>query len=121
MTNRARSRSCQARSRTSAPAVAGGLTIRERRQLDAAAAPPLAPVAVAAIQMSGCRVIATKHRTRGLVHRDGTTHTSPPQTEEQARSLIVLLAGSTAAAGGARPCRQPVAGGQRLIEVERRL
>jgi len=71
------------------------------------------------IQMSGYRVIVTEHRTRALVDSDGTTYISPPQTEEQARSLIALLAGVTAAAGGAGPWRQPVAGGQRVIELER--
>ena len=68
--------------------------------------------------MSGYRVIITEHRTRGLVESDGTTYTSPPQTEEQARSLIALLAGATAAVGGRGPWRQPVAGGQRIIELD---
>jgi hypothetical protein len=74
---------------------------------------------VVAIQMSGYRVIVTEHRTRGLVDSDGTTYTSPPQTEQQARSLIALLAGATSGLGGLGPWRQPVASGQRLIELER--
>ena len=68
--------------------------------------------------MSGYRVIVTEHRTRGLVESDGTTYTSPPQTEEQARSLIALLAGGTTGLRGGGPWRQPVAGGQRIIELE---
>ena len=69
--------------------------------------------------MSGYRVIVTEHRTRGLVDSDGTTYISPPQPEEQGRSLIALLAGAAAAVGGGRPWRQPVPGGQRIIELER--
>ena len=65
--------------------------------------------------MSGHRVIVTEHRSRGLVDSDGTTYVSPPQTEEQARSLIAVLASAAAAAGGVGPWRQPVAGGQRII------
>ena len=69
--------------------------------------------------MSGYR--GDRHRAphRGLVDSGGTTYVSPPQTEEQARSLIALLAGATAAVGGGGPWRQPVAGGQRIIELER--
>jgi hypothetical protein len=74
---------------------------------------------VAAIQMSGYRVIVTEHRTRGLVDSDGTTYISPPQTKQQARSLIALLAGGTTGLHGGGPRRQPVAGGQRVIELER--
>jgi hypothetical protein len=86
----------------------------------ASAPPPLAATgAVAAIQMSGYRVIVVEHRTRGLVDSDGTIYVSPPQTEQQARSLIALLAVATAGAGGGGPWRQPVAGGQRMIELER--
>lgn len=69
--------------------------------------------------MSGYRVIVTEHRTRGLVDSDGTTYVSPPQTEEQARSLIALLAGGTRGLRGGGPWRQPVAGGRRVIELER--
>ncbi len=69
--------------------------------------------------MSSYRVIVTEHRTRGLVDSDGTRYVSPAQTEQQARSLIALLAGSTAGLDGAGPWRQPVAGGQRIIELER--
>ena len=69
--------------------------------------------------MSGYRVIVTEHRTRGLVDSDGTTYISPPQSEQEARSLIALLAGATAALAGGGPWRQPVAGGQRIIELER--
>ena len=73
---------------------------------------------MAAIQMSGDRVIVIEHRARGLVDSDGTTYVSPPQTEEQARSLIALLAGGTTGLRGGGPWRQPVAGGQRIIELD---
>ena len=69
--------------------------------------------------MSGYRVIVTEHRTRGLVDSDGTSYVSPAQTEQQASSLIALLAGVTAAAAGGGPWRQPVAGGQRIIVLGR--
>jgi len=71
---------------------------------------------VEAIQMIGWRVIVTERRTRGLVDSDGITYVSPPQTDEQARSLIALLAG--AGVNGSGPWRQPVAGGQRIIELQ---
>ena len=58
--------------------------------------------AVAAIQMSRYRVIVTERCTRGLVDSDGTSYVSPPQTEEQARSLIALLARATAGLGRSR-------------------
>jgi hypothetical protein len=69
--------------------------------------------------MTGYRVIVVEHRTRGLVDSDGTNYSSPALTEQQARSLIGLLVGATAAAGGGGPWRQPIAGGQRIIELER--
>ncbi|MGA2014598.1 MAG: hypothetical protein ABSH51_29275 [Solirubrobacteraceae bacterium] len=74
---------------------------------------------MAAIQMSGYRVIVTEHRTRGLVDSDGATYISPPQPEQQTRSLIALVAGGTAGVDGGGPWRQPVAGGQRVIKLER--
>jgi hypothetical protein len=85
----------------------------------AAPPPPAATGALAAIQMSDYRVTVTEHRTRGLVDSDGASYVSPPQTEEQARSLIALLAGATTGLDGGGPWRQPVAGGQRIIELER--
>jgi len=69
--------------------------------------------------MSGYQVIVTEHRSRGLVDSDGASYVSPSQTEGQARSLIAFLAGATSAAGGAGSWRQPVAGGQRVIDMER--
>ena len=80
---------------------------------------PAAAVAVEPIQMSAYLVIVTEHRTRGLVDRDGTTYISPPQSEQQARCLVALLAGVTAHLDGGGPWRHPVAGGQRVIELER--
>jgi hypothetical protein len=69
--------------------------------------------------MGGYLVIVTEHRTRGLVDSDGTTYVSPPQSEQQARCLIALLASATTGVDGGGPWRQPVAGGQRIIELER--
>jgi hypothetical protein len=74
---------------------------------------------MAAIQVSGYRVIVTGHGTRGFVDSDGTTYVSPSQSKQQARSLIALLAGATAAASAGGPSRQPVAGDLRIIELER--
>jgi hypothetical protein len=70
---------------------------------------------VEAIQMSGYTVIVTERRARGLVGTDGITYISPPQTEQQARALIVLIA--DAAIEGPGPWRHAVAGGQRTIEL----
>ena len=69
--------------------------------------------------MSDYRVIVVEHRTRGLVDSEGTSYISPDQSEEQARSLIALLSCSTAGLRGGVPWRQPVAGGQRIIELQR--
>jgi len=69
--------------------------------------------------MSRNRVIVTEHHTRGLVDSDGITYISSPQTEEQARSLMALLAGGTTRLRVSGPWRQPVAGGQRVIKLER--
>jgi hypothetical protein len=67
------------------------------------------------IEMSGYRVIVTERRCDLLVGTDGTTYTSPPQSEQQARALISLLA--DAAIDGPGPWRHAVAGGQRTIEL----
>lgn len=64
-------------------------------------------------------MIVTEHRKRGMVDSDGTTYISPPQSEQQARSVIALLADVTAAPSGGGPWRQPVASGQRIIELAR--
>jgi len=100
--------------------IPAGLTIRESRELDAQQRRRRRPrAAVVAIQMTGYRVIVTEHRTPGRVDGDGTTYISPPQTEEQARSLIALLAGATTGLRRGGPWRQPASGGQRIIELER--
>ncbi len=100
--------------------ILAGLAIREWRETRRAVAPtaPAAAGAMEAIQMIGWRVIVIERRTRGLVDSDGISYVSPPQTEEQARSLIALLAGTGVKGSG--PWRQPVAGGQRLIELQAR-
>jgi hypothetical protein len=70
---------------------------------------------VEAIEMSDYQVIVTEDRYSVLVGTDVITYISPPQTEQQARALITLLA--DAAVDGAGPWRHPVAGGQRTIEL----
>lgn len=65
--------------------------------------------------MNAYRVIVTERRSRGLVGTDGITYISPPQTEQQARALIALIA--DASVDGSGPWRHAVAGGQRTIEL----
>jgi hypothetical protein len=72
---------------------------------------------VEAIAMSGWRVIVTEQRSRDLAGRDAVAYISPPQTEQQARSLIALLAGAGRDHDGTGRWRRPVAGGQRTIEL----
>ncbi|MGH2886496.1 MAG: hypothetical protein ACRDPA_27990, partial [Solirubrobacteraceae bacterium] len=40
------------------------------------------------------RVLVTDHITHGLVNGDGRHYESPPQTEQQARSLLAVLVGA---------------------------
>jgi hypothetical protein len=47
----------------------------------------------------------------------GLTTRERRRLDAQARSLVALLAGGTAAAGGGGPRRQPVAGGEGLIDL----
>jgi hypothetical protein len=54
-------------------------------------------------------------RAETLTGRDSQSYTSPPQTEQQARTLAALLAG--AAVDGPGPWRHPIAGGQRTIQL----
>jgi hypothetical protein len=66
----------------------------------------------------GLFVVAVREqRTRALVGSDGQSYTSPPQTEQQARQLATLLAERPV--DGPGPWRQPIAGGQRTIELQR--
>jgi hypothetical protein len=97
----------------------GDLRMAAARRAAAPPPPAAATGVVQAIEKSGYRVIVTEHCTRGLAGSDGTTYISPPQTEEQARSLIALLAGATTGERGCGPWRQPVARGQRLTELKR--
>jgi hypothetical protein len=71
---------------------------------------------VEVVAMSGWRVIVAEFRCEGLVGNAGATYVSPPQTEQQARSLIALLVGGGAIGSG--PWGHPVAGGQRLSALE---
>jgi hypothetical protein len=64
----------------------------------------------------GGRVRVTEDRCLGLVDTDATTYVNPVQTEEQARSLIALLA--TGTPDGVGPWRLAIAGGQRVIVLE---
>jgi hypothetical protein len=73
-------------------------------------------LAVEPVAVTGWRVIVTESRCEALVHQAAATYVSPVQTEQQARTLIALLASGVGVGGG--PWRQPVAGGQRLIELE---
>jgi hypothetical protein len=62
------------------------------------------------------RVLVTDQITHGLVNGDGRHYESPPQTEQQARSLVAVLVGADH--GDHRgPWRQAIAGGQRIIEL----
>jgi hypothetical protein len=70
---------------------------------------------VEANPVSGYTVIVTERRCGGLVGTDGITYVSPPQTEQQARALIALIA--DAGIHGPGPWRHAVAGGQRTIEL----
>jgi hypothetical protein len=74
-----------------------------------------APVAQAT-PMTRYRVLVTERLSSELVESTQGPYLSPPQTEQQARSLIRLLVGSPALEG-AGPWRQVVAGGQRIIEL----
>ncbi len=63
-------------------------------------------------------VVVTDHVTHALVDSAAPrSHTSPPQSEQQARSLIGVLLGA-AGLQGPGPWTQPVAGGRRVIELD---
>ena len=62
------------------------------------------------------RVLVTDQITPGLTSGDGRHYESPPQSEQQALSLVALLVG--AKHGDHRgPWRHAIAGGQRIIEL----
>ena len=64
------------------------------------------------------RVLVTDHITPGLVNSDGRHYESPPQTEQQARSLLAVLIGAEHRdRDHCGPWRQAIAGGQRIIEL----
>jgi hypothetical protein len=71
---------------------------------------------VATTPMILYRVLVTERLSSELVESTQGPYLSPPQTEQEARSLIRLLVGSPALEGGG-PWRQVVAGGQRIIEL----
>jgi hypothetical protein len=74
-----------------------------------------APVAQAT-PVNRYRVLVTERLGTEFVESTHEPYLSPPQTEQQARSLIRLLVGSPALEG-VGPWRQVVAGGQRIIEL----
>ena len=62
------------------------------------------------------RVLVTDQITPGLAGGDGRHYESPPQSEQQARSLVAMLAGADHS-DHCGPWRQAIAGGQRIIEL----
>ena len=65
---------------------------------------------------SSYRVLVTDQITPGLANGDGCHYESPPQTEQQARSLLAVLVGAELR-DHCGPWRQAIAGGQRIIEL----
>jgi hypothetical protein len=65
---------------------------------------------------SSYRVLVTDHITPGLVSGDDRHYESPPQTEQQARSLLAVLVGAELRDHHG-PWRHAIAGGQRIIEL----
>ena len=65
---------------------------------------------------SAYRVLVTDQITPVLAGGDGRHYESPPQSEQQARSLVAILGGADHSAHGG-PWRQAIAGGQRIIEL----
>jgi hypothetical protein len=67
---------------------------------------------------SSYRVLVTDQITPGLANGDGRHYESPPQTEQQARSLLAVLIGAEHRdRDHCGPWRQAIAGGQRIIEL----
>ncbi|MGH2877663.1 MAG: hypothetical protein ACRDRL_24605 [Sciscionella sp.] len=62
------------------------------------------------------RVLVTDQITHGLVNSDGRHYESPPQSEQQARSLVAVLVGADHPDRRGR-WRHAIAGGQRIIEL----
>jgi hypothetical protein len=65
---------------------------------------------------SSYRVLVADHVTPGLASGDGRRYESPPQSEQQARSLLAVLVGDQLSDHHG-PWRQAIAGGQRIIEL----
>jgi len=62
------------------------------------------------------RVLVTDQITHGLVNGDRRHYESPPQSEQQARSLVAVLVGADHG-DHPGPWRRAIAGGQRIIEL----
>ncbi len=54
-----------------------------------------------------------------LVGQAGCHYESPPQDEQQARTLIRVLLGAPRAPTGAGPWQHPMAGGRRYVAMNR--
>jgi hypothetical protein len=62
------------------------------------------------------RVLVTDQITPALAGGDGRHYESPPQSEQQARAFVAMLAGADQS-DHCGPWRQAIAGGQRIIEL----
>jgi hypothetical protein len=62
------------------------------------------------------RVLVTDQVAHDLVGGDGRRYESPPQPEQQARSLVAVLVGAEDGDHHG-PWRRAIAGGQRIIEL----
>ena len=62
-------------------------------------------------------VVVTDHLTPALVGHAGVHYVSPPQDENQARTLIRVLTGSPRAPTGVGPWARPLAGGRREVSL----
>jgi hypothetical protein len=62
------------------------------------------------------RVLVTDHITPGLIDHFPPDYESPPQTEQQARSLIAVLIGAEHG-DHQGPWRLAIAGGQRIVRL----
>ena len=65
---------------------------------------------------SSYRVLVTDQITHGLVNGDRRHYESPPQSEQQARSLVAVLVGADHG-DHPGPWRRAIAGGQHIIEL----
>ena len=62
-------------------------------------------------------VTVTDRLAPALVGQAGCHYESPPQDEQQARTLIRVLLGTPRAPAGAGPWQHPLAGGRRYVTL----